>query len=404
MSTDNTCQFAVVGAGPYGMAVAAHLIDAGHEVRIFGKVMDFWHGHMPKGMVLRSPWEGSHISDVQGRLTLDHYAAAHQYRRPKLLPLEEFVRYGRWFQRQALPDLDERSIDKVEPNSDGFRVTLEDGETLEAERVVIATGIGPFAHYPPVLASLPRELASHASETINRDLSRFVGKRVVIIGAGQTALETAALLSEQGNDVEMLIRQSFVRYLSASGWLEWFQDLPIHPFGAPGKIGPIGMNWLIEHPSLFTAFSRRMQDKMTRRAIRPAGSSWLRPRTEKVKFHVGVEVTAATARGEQVELRLCDGSTRTYDHAFLGTGYKIDLSRNRILSPQLLERVKTANGYPVLDAGFQSSLAGLYFVGAPAAYSFGPLCRFVAGTPFTARRLTRMAPRSAARKKACLVS
>jgi cation diffusion facilitator CzcD-associated flavoprotein CzcO len=401
MSSDNSCRFAVVGAGPYGMAVAAHLRGAGHDVRVFGRVMDFWHSRMPKGMMLRSPWEGSHISDPGRTLTLNHYAAAHRFERPKLLPLEEFVRYGRWFQAQTLPDVDERSVDEVEKTGDGFRIRLADGDVVEAERVVMATGIGSFAHRPAPFADLPPKSASHASDARNQDLSQYRGKRMSVIGAGQSAIESAALLYELGADVELLVRKPRVRWLSPSGLLEWLQDLPVHPFGAPGKIGPIGMNWLIEHPRLFTSFPRGLQQKMTYRAIRPAGSSWLRPRTQSVKFRTGVDVTAAKVQGERVHLSLSDGSTSDFDHVFLGTGYKIDVSRHELLSSGIRSGLKLASGYPVLDRGFESSIPGLYFVGAPAAYSFGPLCRFVAGTDFTARRLAKMVPAGARRPKLC---
>ena len=209
-----SCQFAVVGSGPYGLAVASHLRRRGLEVLIFGKV-------------------------PERTLTLNHYAAAHNFARPELLPLEEFVRYGRWFQHQALPDHDERDIENIEAVDDGFHLTLTSGDCVEAQRVVVATGIGPFANYPAPFAELPRALVSHASDRSNRDLTRFAGQRVAVVGGGQSALESAALLHEAGVEVELLIRQPNVRWLSPSGFLEWMMDLKINPFRAPGKIGPI---------------------------------------------------------------------------------------------------------------------------------------------------------------------
>src|SRR5207253_586873 len=133
---------AVVGAGPYGLAVASHLRAAGREVRVFGKAMDFWDGHMPRGMLLRSPWAGSHIADPERALTLDRYEQAHGYKLPRQVPLADFVRYGQWFQRQAVPDLDGRLVSAVERADGGFRLTLDDGDNLWADGVVIATGIG----------------------------------------------------------------------------------------------------------------------------------------------------------------------------------------------------------------------------------------------------------------------
>jgi FAD-dependent urate hydroxylase len=391
LNSESRCQFAVVGAGPYGLAVGAHLRAGGCDVRIFGKPMDFWASQMPKGMLLRSPRTGSHISDPSHAFSLENYETAHDCTIPKAMPLETFVHYGRWFQSQALPDVEERHVVAVEQSSDGFVLTLDDGESLEAQNIVVATGIGAFPNYPAVFVSLPKELASHSSDRANCDLGRFAGKRVAVIGGGQSALESAALLYENGAQVEVLVRQPLVRWLKNSSWLEALMDLPINPFQTPGKIGPIGINWLIENPRLFTAFPRPWQDRMATRAIRAAGSSWLRSRTAEVRITPGRHALSAAARGEKAVLQLNDGTESVFDHVLLGTGYRVSVSRMSFLAGDLSQSIHTVKGYPVLNRGFESSVRGLYFVGASGAYSFGPLCRFVAGTPYTAATLARFA-------------
>ena len=71
------CDVAVIGAGPYGLSGATHLRAAnGLVVRVFGEPMSFWERHVPAGMLLRSPWAGSHISDPKRELTLDTYHLA----------------------------------------------------------------------------------------------------------------------------------------------------------------------------------------------------------------------------------------------------------------------------------------------------------------------------------------
>ncbi len=374
--------FAVVGAGPYGLAVASHLRGAGADVRIFGKVMDFWNNQMPIGMKLRSPLAGSSISDPENAWSLDRFAAAHGRQLAKSLPLEEFVQYGQWFQREGLPDVDSRNVVGVEHGGGGFNITLDDGERLGFGAVVVATGIGSFPNRPEPFASLPAELASHTSDRSNRDLGRFAGRRVFVVGGGQSAIESAALLHEAHADVEVLVRQPSIRFLNSN--LEWLMDHTLYPFKAPGKIGPIGLNWLIEHPNLFTLFPRRWQTRMTARAIRPAGSGWLRPRVQNIRFKTGTHAISASVCGAKVRLKLNDGADCEADHVLLATGYQVDISRYRFLGPELLREVRTVHGYPILHRGFESSLPGLYFVGTTAAYSFGPLCRFVAGTPFVA--------------------
>lgn len=400
MSMNSTAtEYAVIGAGPYGMAIASHLREAGLDVRVFGKVMDFWATQMPRGMKLRSPLEGSHIADPHGACSLHRFGAERGVTLEKSLPLADFVAYGRWFQTCALPDLDSRNVSEMERSNGTYRLTLEDGERLQARNVIVATGIGSFAHVPAPFVSLPHELVSHTSDRNNQDLSRFAGRRVAVVGSGQSALESAALLMEAGAEVEVIARQPHLRYLKDTGIANWIMDRRLYPFKAPGRIGPIGMNWLIEHPRLFTLFPRRLQDWMTRRAIRPAGSSWLRPRNEGVRFRMGCHAVAASVDGNQVRLQLSDGSVGHADHVLLGTGYKIDIARYPFWSGNLLQAIRTADGYPLLNGGFESSLPGLYFVGTTAAHSFGPLCRFVAGTPFTARTLARYA-----RKKSLVVA
>src|SRR5262245_23519113 len=215
-----SCQFAVVGAGPYGLAVASHLRAAGFEVRIFGKAMEFWDRQMPRGMLLRSPWNGSHIADPDRALTLDRFETTQHRTFSRPLPLEDFVRYGQWFQSQSLPDLDQRRVVRVECAGDGFRLSLEDGDNLWSKRVVIATGIGSFANYPAVFTSLPPELVSHTSDRVNQDLGRFAGKRVIVVGGGQSATESAALLNESGAEVEVLVRDPQLRFLRPRPFLD----------------------------------------------------------------------------------------------------------------------------------------------------------------------------------------
>ena len=98
------CDVAIIGAGPYGLAAAAHLHAAnGLDIRVFGDPMSFWHEQMPRGMVLRSPYVASNIADPERELTLDGYQELTKQQLPRPVALEQFVDYGRWFQDQALP-------------------------------------------------------------------------------------------------------------------------------------------------------------------------------------------------------------------------------------------------------------------------------------------------------------
>jgi Pyridine nucleotide-disulphide oxidoreductase len=369
------CEVAIVGAGPYALSTAAFLREAGVEVCVFGKVMGFWET-MPQGMFLRSFRTASNIADPRRRLSLDRYEDAVARKIDSPVPLDEFISYGRWFQEQAVPDVDPRFASTVRRGDGGFRLTLDDGELLCARRVVVAAGIAPFAWRPPEFDSLADGQVSHSSE--HRLFHEFKDRRVVVVGGGQSALESAALLHEAGADVEVLVRAHAIRYLrgerlyASSGVL---RNLLYPPLG----VGPPGLNMVMGTPRLYRLLPRAASAPLAYRTIRPAAAAWLHPRLADVKITVARSVTSVSANG-CVHLNLGDGSERTADHVLLGTGYRVDVRRYGFLDSALATAIRTDNGYPVLSRFFESSIEGLYFLGAPAAASAGPGMRFVSHT------------------------
>ncbi len=377
-------EVAVIGAGPYGLSAGAHLKAKGFRVRVFGEPMEFWAEKMPEGMLLRSPRIASNISDPDSAFTLDAYEEASGTEPAAPVPLKTFVEYGRWFRHQLGSDLDKRTVWKVDREENGFRLVLVDGEVLRCGRVVVAAGIGPFCRKPAEFSNLSPELASHCYE--GRKLKEFSGKRVAVIGAGQSALESAALLHEAGADVEVIAKVPELRWIGMHGWL--------HHLGPISKmlysrhdVGPLGISRLVAAPNLVNRIPLTLRDKIRKRAVRPAGSRWLPERLTDVKITAGSSVWSAAELDAEVSLKLDDGSERRVDHVLLGTGYDVDINRYDFLSSELLKNVRRLDGYPRLTAGFRSSVPGLHFIGATAARSFGPLMYFVAGTEFTSRQL-----------------
>ncbi|MGD0137211.1 MAG: FAD-dependent oxidoreductase [Bryobacteraceae bacterium] len=381
----------IIGAGPYGLSAAAHLRTIkGLEVGVFGEPMSFWDQNMPAGMFLRSNWTATQIADPHHSLTLETFqeTTGNSFSLP--VPLDQFVQYGQWYQQRAVPDVDRRRIVDVEVAKKGFRLTVEDGETVHSQRVIIAAGIGSFARRPQEFRHLANAHASHSSE--HRDFRRFDGKRVLVIGSGQSALESAALLHESGAGVEVVGRAHRIN------WLQGRLSKTLHHrlgkftrrlLYAPTDVGPAGLSQLMARPDLLRCLPRGLQDKLRKRAVRPAGARWLVDRLKDVPIRLGTSVSSTTPRADQVTVRLDDGSEQRVDHILLGTGYRVDVSKYEFLNPRISEAISCVNGYPVLREGLESSVPGLHFLGAPAVWSLGPLMQFVSGTRYASQAITR---------------
>jgi cation diffusion facilitator CzcD-associated flavoprotein CzcO len=376
----------VLGAGPYGLSVAAHLGDVGLETRVLGRPMTFWQQNMPVGMFLRSSARASNISDPRREYTLASYASAERREIGRPVPLEDFLGYADWFRRQLVPDVDEREVEQVERGGSGFRVDLADGATLTAPRVVVAAGIEPFARRPTAFAELPESLVTHSVDL--RDPAAFRGESVIVIGVGQSALESAALLAESGSRVEVVGRAPQVVWIPphAPPRTRFDRELRrvLYP---PTEVGPRGVNWIAAAPDVFRRLPASMQRETDRLCMRPMGAAWLRPRMQDTAITLGRSIAAAAPTNGRVRITLDDGGTREVDHVVLGTGFEIDVRRYGFLGPGLLRDLELDDGYPVLRTGLESSIPGLHFVGAPAARTFGPVMRFVTGTAYAAPAL-----------------
>ncbi|MGE5711090.1 MAG: FAD-dependent oxidoreductase [Nitrospira sp.] len=379
------CEVVVIGAGPYGLSAAAHLKAKGISVRVFGEPMEFWARKMPEGMLLRSPRVASNISDPNRAFTLEAYEAASARPANAPVPLDAFVEYGRWFRQQLGSDLDQTNIAAIRREQEWFAVTLKNGGEIRCHRVVVAAGIGPFKYKPKVFELLDPVLASHCYE--GRSIRSFTGKRVAVIGAGQSALESAALLHEAGADVEIIARIPQLRWIGMHPWLHNLGPISTLLY-SEHDVGPAGISRLVAMPRVVHRIPLKLRDRIRTRAVRPAGSKWLPERLKKVKVSTGRMVTDACAVGHEVKIRLDDGSERSIDHVLMGTGYSVDIRKYEFLSQDIVPKIQIFDGYPVLTSGFCSSVPGLHFIGATAARSFGPLLYFVAGTEFASRELT----------------
>jgi FAD-dependent urate hydroxylase len=389
MSVMATCENVIIGAGPYGLSIAAHLRAANIAFEIIGSTMESWRRHMPRGMYLKSEAFASNLSDPERRLTYERFCAEHgrPYRRKDVpLPIADFLDYADWFRGQGGGPSRDATVTVLRPIKSGFELALDDGDVVIARRVIVATGHLHYRHVPTVLAGLGG-FVSHSSE--HHDLSRFAGWSVTVVGCGQSGLETAALLHELGADVRVVARPSQIRWNERSASESLFGRLRYPEAG-------LGRGWrsvtYSEWPRAFSWLPARHRERIVATVLGPAGSWWLKDRIiGQVRLLTGCEINTAAEHRGRLRLSVLSGGGAIYmdtDHVIAATGYKVDIGRLAFLDPALLSRIEVFHGAPALDSVFQSSVRNLHFVGIASAFTFGPVMRFVHGTKHAAAILT----------------
>ncbi|BBC35799.1 Oxidoreductase [Streptomyces graminofaciens] len=390
---------AVIGAGPFGLSTAAHLRARGIPVRVFGEPMVSWRDNMPAGMLLKSTPAASGIDAPQRGNTLADYCDAAGIPRlvtdEDIIPVETFIAYGEWFQQRLVPELERVrvvSVDRGRTEGAGFELKLDSGELFTARAVVVASGLFGLAHLPGELAGAavdgptPTGPVSHSSQ--HHDLARFAGKDLIVVGAGQSALETAVLAAEAGAKVRVVARGRGAVDFGAPPWKQP-RLRPESPFGRAWSLYALSY-----YPQPYRHLPEATRHYLVRRVLGPLGAWWLRERFQR---HVQVREVARVVRAGVVDgrplltVRSHQGRMEelSADHVIAATGYRVDLGAMGFLGHELRTELAVSRGTPRLGAGFRSSMAGLYFTGLPAAASYGPVMRFVCGTGFASPRLAR---------------
>jgi thioredoxin reductase len=382
----------IVGAGPYGVSIAAHLQSKGIDFRIFGVSMHRWRAQMPIGMFLKSEGRGSSLSDPTGHYTLARYCTE------KGLPYGEwgepvsrdiFVRYALSFQRNLVPNLENSMVTTVRQSRDTFNLELSNGERLNAEKIIVATGLEHMAYTPPVLGQLPANLRSHSAD--HYDMSKFKGRDVAVIGGGQSAIETAALLHEEGASVRLLVRKPSLAWNSIPKIVR--RTLYQRLRQPSTNLGDGLQLWFYcNAPHLFHHLPQRIRLERSKNVLGPAGAWWLKERVVGLPILFRHSVSSSEARGGRAVLHISDHDGRSRDlvtdHVIAATGYQFQLDRLPFLSEDLRSRLGDERQLPLLSSNFESSVPGLYFTGLASSYAFGPTMRFLHGASYTARRIS----------------
>ena len=379
----------IVGAGPYGLSLAAHLRQAGVTHRVFGKPMQFWRDNVPHGTCLKSDGESSDLIDPDRTLSIARYFAetGRPFAVTNPIPVEAFTAYGQAFQAKFAPDAESCDITRIRRDGELFCLTTSTNETVLVRHVVLALGVGPFRSVPEAFARLPASAFSHSSEY--GSVAHLAGRRVAVIGSGASAIDVAAVAHEAGAQVTIISGRDAIAFHSAPARRRLRQKIRRPDTG----IGAGWSHWFyVNGPDAFRLLPKFTRLRIVTTALGPAPGWFMKDRilgrvpVLNKRVPVGAAMDGDTVR---LDLQGRGGERDIFfaDHIIAATGFRVDMSRLEMLDAGILAGLRLQEGAPVLSSQFETSVPGLYAIGPAAAFSFGPVMRFVYGAEFAVPRV-----------------
>jgi cation diffusion facilitator CzcD-associated flavoprotein CzcO len=228
----------VIGAGPYGVAVAAYAQARGIATVVAGHPMALWRQHMPAGMFLRSSTDW-HL-DAEDVHTFAAFVEDRGIAAADIdpLPIAVFLDYTDWFIERSGLAIAQDMVTRLVRRGHGFEATLAKGRRLVADRVVAASGIARFQRLPAWAGEVPAHLQCHTCDFV--DFAAVHDARLLIVGGRQSAYEWAALAADHGAArIDVVHRHAMPRFAPVSWafvnpYIEqtlqtrgWWQGLPL---------------------------------------------------------------------------------------------------------------------------------------------------------------------------------
>ena len=378
----NDTDLLIIGAGPFGLSMAAYAAHWRLDHFTVGKPMEFWQSHMPKGMYLRSACDW-HLDPV-GIDTIESFLKAQNLASAQVEPLslEFYLRYVAWFrQRKGIAPLPLR-VRKLDysPQAERFHALTEDDDVIAARNVVLAIGFKYFKRLPGELARcVPAGRLAHTCDLV--DFAPLAGKRCLIVGGRQSAFEWAALIREAGAAAVHVCHRHDSPSFAVPDW-SW--------------VGPL-VDKTADDPAWFRKLPAARQEELNRRLWgegRLKVEPWLEPRIGAggaVKLWPRTQLLSCSEQSDgALAATLDNGETLIVDQIIAATGYQVDIARVPFLAAgNVLERLTTKNKFPKLDEHFQTNIPGLFITSMPAVQDFGPFWGFTIAAPVSAQIIGR---------------
>ncbi|WP_066363311.1 NAD(P)-binding domain-containing protein [Neobacillus drentensis] len=354
----------IIGSGPFGISLAAHAVSNNLKYKLFGYPMDFWSNQMPQEMFIRTPQDFVSFSDSNDRLTIHQFSEETGTELMTPLPRPIFVEYANWFAQKAGIEFTPELITQVTYKNGVYEAVSQTGERHLAKNVIVATGVEHYKYLPNFLKEFSPNLVSHTSGYTN--FSQFKGKKVVVLGSGQSAWEAAGLLHRDGADVELIYRKQGPNYAGSRENEIALRDLGDIFYKLPSEEKK--EEWG-QSPGSIAYFLKPYVEGLV-------------PQNKEVEIEKIEQINE-----DEIRLVLSNGTEKIVNHIIAATGFHINVDKVPFFDQELLstiEREEDYSQFPKLNVSFESSLPGLYFAGPLSSHSHGPTFRFILGLKKTA--------------------